>query len=83
VIELGYYCATIMFVSTVSSYAGKKIGISVSSVICGLSILFALGIGTMPVGGYDKILAVCFILIPSLAWFGFWLGRYFRKRQAA
>ena len=81
-IELGYYCATILFVSTLSSYVGKKIGISVSSVICGLSVLFALGIGTMPVGNYDKILVVCFLLIPALAWLGFWLGRFFRNKQA-
>jgi hypothetical protein len=81
-VEFIKYGASILLVSTVASYAGRKIGITVSSAISVLSFVFVVLIGSaMAVGGFDTWFPVFCLLFPGLAWFGFWLGRFFRNRQ--
>lgn len=79
-IELIYYCIGNLFLSTIASVISKKLGIVLSCIISLLSILFTIGLGTMPVGNYERILIFGLFFFPGLTWFGFWLGRTLRKK---
>ena len=78
-----YVSAAILLFTTLASYAGKKIGVIVSSLITVLSVTLVLLLGTMPIANFEEGLVIFCLLYPGVAWFGFWLGGFVKKRQSA
>jgi hypothetical protein len=78
-IETLYFSAAILFIAVISSHGNKKFGIVIASVVTLFSIFITFSIGAL--GG--NFLFGGFVLFPGLAWFGFWLGRFFRKQQSS
>ena len=75
-IELLYYALGILFISIIASFFSKKCGVISSSTITIISIISAF-IMTM-INFYFLFFGLLFF--PALTWFGFWLGRFIRKR---
>ena len=80
-IELGYYCAALLFVCTIFSYADRKFGLGCCSIISIISIAFALLMILSPFATIVLFVAFLFIF-PAIAWLGFGLGRFVRRKQS-
>jgi hypothetical protein len=78
-IEVGYYCAAILFVCTFVSYVNKKFGFTVSSLVSLMSFLLCFLFTYLAASG--EMFFTFLLLFPGVAWVGFLLGGIIRKRQ--
>jgi hypothetical protein len=72
-----YYSIVICLISSCASYASRRSGIVVSSIITGVSTLFTYGAAS--IGGQFFLFGL--LIWPGVAWFGFLLGQQIRKRM--
>lgn len=82
---LGYYWPDILVIllaCSLASFVNHKFGIFVATLIALGSIALTLLLGAAGATGFDSYLPFGLGLFPALAWFGFFIGRYFRKRIA-